>query len=87
MSGYKNDEIKQYPLTVLNVIIKQAYIPKVPLIPAEEAKDLINTASNIRTENPSKYYKVLAKIGHGGFASVYKCERKSDGMLCALKWL
>ena len=41
----------------------------------------------MKKDNPSKYYKVIGKEGFGGFARVFRCERISDGMLVALKFI
>jgi serine/threonine protein kinase len=39
------------------------------------------------TEDPSKYYDIIGKLGQGGFAKVFKVKRKSDGYVCALKFV
>lgn len=38
-----------------------------------------------KDENPVKKYKLIEKIGEGGFAKVYKCKRIEDGQIFALK--
>lgn len=85
--SFSQDEIKQYPSTVLNVIIKQAYAPKQALKSSEEATMMIQNAAVILKDNPSKYYKVVGKEGVGGFARVFRCERLSDHKLYALKFI
>ena len=37
--------------------------------------------------DPSKSYDILGKLGQGGFAKVFKVKRKSDGFICALKFV
>ena len=40
-----------------------------------------------KQEDPSKYYDIIKKIGHGGFGKVFLCKRKIDGFKCALKYV
>lgn len=40
-----------------------------------------------KDEDPSNYYDVVKKIGFGGFAKVFLVKRKSDGVMCALKFI
>ena len=47
---------------------------------------LISNAAEIKKDNPSIYYKVIGKVGVGGFARVFKCERIKDGKMFALKF-
>ena len=35
--------------------------------------------------NPRDSYTIIEKIGKGAIGTIYKCARKSDGQLCALK--
>lgn len=42
---------------------------------------------SIRTDDPSKQYDIEDKLGHGGFAKVFRVKRKSDGYECALKFI
>jgi len=42
---------------------------------------------DLKKEDPSKYYDILGKIGAGGFAKVFEVKRKSDGVVCALKFV
>lgn len=44
-------------------------------------------ASAIRTDDPSKIYDIEDKLGHGGFAKVFRVKRRSDGYVCALKFI
>lgn len=39
------------------------------------------------SDDPSKYYDIIGKLGQGGFAKVFKVRRKSDGLVCALKFM
>ena len=48
---------------------------------------MILEAANIRYEDPSPYYKMLGKLGEGGYARVFKCKRFSDGEEVALKFI
>jgi len=41
----------------------------------------------LKKEDPSKNYDILGKIGTGGFAKVFEVKRKSDGAVCALKFV
>ena len=41
----------------------------------------------LRKEDPSRYYDILGKIGMGAFARVFEVKRKSDGVICALKFV
>ena len=82
--NFDQQEIEQYPTTVLNVIIKQAYQPKNKFKSNEEVQTMISNAAEIKMENPSKYYKVVGKEGVGGFARVFRVEKLKDGKLYAL---
>ena len=39
----------------------------------------------MKKENVGQFYNIKGKIGGGAFADVFKCERKSDNKLFALK--
>ena len=41
----------------------------------------------MKVDDPSLYYDIVEKIGVGGFARVFKVKRKSDGAICALKFV
>ena len=43
--------------------------------------------AQVLTTDPSKHYDILGKLGQGGFAKVFKVKRKSDGFICALKFV
>jgi serine/threonine protein kinase len=47
----------------------------------------LQSVTNIRTDDPSKVYDILDKLGHGGFAKVFKVQRKTDNFVCALKFI
>lgn len=52
---------------------------------ANKAKKLIEF--KLTAEDPSKYYDIIERIGVGGFAKVFKVKRKSDNVICALKFV
>ena len=57
-------------------------------MPTEDEFDVqLNEYSQVMTEDPSKYYDIIGKLGQGGFAKVFKVKRKSDGYVCALKFV
>jgi serine/threonine protein kinase len=42
---------------------------------------------HLKVDDPSKFYDIVGKLGAGGFAKVFKVRRKSDGLVCALKFM
>jgi serine/threonine protein kinase len=42
---------------------------------------------DLKRDDPSKFYDIIERIGVGGFAKVFKVKRKSDGVICALKFV
>jgi len=86
MRPFNKDEIRNYPATVLKVILGQLYQPKQALKDSGEIQKQIKHAANIKQENPSQFYKVVGKEGAGGFARVFRCMRIADGHLFALKF-
>ena len=75
-----------YPATLLKVILSQLYQPKQALKDSGEIEKQLKHAANIVQQNPSQYYKVVGKVGEGGFARVFRCQRFSDGKFYALKF-
>lgn len=55
----------------------------------EEFKNNLSQYADFKTEDPSAYYDITSKykLGIGGFAKVFKVQRKADGMVCALKFV
>ena len=55
----------------------------------EEFKINLNAHANFKSEDPSQFYDITSKykLGIGGFAKVFKVQRKTDGMVCALKFV
>jgi serine/threonine protein kinase len=53
----------------------------------EEFKESMQSITKISTNDPSKAYDIVGKLGQGGFAKVFKVKRKSDGFVCALKFI
>ena len=62
---------------------------KIDLPTTEKFKLDLNENAKFKTEDPSQYYDITSKykLGVGGFAKVFKVQRKSDGMVCALKFV
>lgn len=50
-----------------------------------EAKSILKF--EVKTDDPSQHYEILGKIGIGAFAQVFEVKRKSDGVVCALKFV
>ena len=53
LSVFRQEEIEEYPGTLLKVILGQLYQPKEALKDSGEISRQINRAANIRQENPS----------------------------------
>ena len=86
LTVFSDQEIAEYPGTLLKVILGQLYSPKQALKDSGEISHQINQAAAIKVENPSSYYRVVGKEGEGGFAKVFRCQRIKDGQLFALKF-
>ena len=86
MNVFTAEEQAQFPLVCLKVILKKTFSPKKDLQDHTVIQSAIKSAANIRQENPSNFYTVVGKEGAGGFARVFRCQRKEDGQLCALKF-
>ena len=41
----------------------------------------------LKQQNPSAWYDIVKRIAVGGFARVFEVRRKSDGQICALKYV
>ena len=52
-----------------------------------EAEALLRKLGELRQENPSNHYRVLGKLGEGGFARIFEVERFVDKKICALKFI
>ena len=72
MSVFNPEEIQKHPETLLKVILRKDYKPKEVLMRQAEASELVQQSANIKQENPSHYYKVIAKIGEGGYGRVFR---------------
>ena len=48
---------------------------------------MIAANSAFKKEDPSQFYEIIRRIGVGGFAKVFEVKRKSDGYICALKFI
>ena len=53
--------------------------------PFEEIQRLVTSAIEVKPLNPKMHYKILESIGKGGFATIFKCRRLSDGNEVVLK--
>jgi hypothetical protein len=52
----------------------------VQAMPSQEAFDTeLEKKATFNTEDPSKYYEIVKKIGYGGFARVFLVKKKEDG--------
>lgn len=57
-------------------------------LPTEaEFQEIKNEICRVNTNDPSTCYDIKGKLGQGGFAKVFKVERKSDGAHFALKYI
>ena len=87
MGKFNKEDIKKYPATILKTIISKINNPKQPLQDYKSIERQKENAVNIREENPSKYYKIIGKVGTGGFARVFSIKRTSDDKEFALKFI
>lgn len=96
MYNYVDSEILQNPLEVIHCVVTmhdakgnaEANIMKKLKLPSEEEfKTEFDKNANFRTDDPSQFYDITGKLGAGGFARVFKVQRKNDGFVCALKFI
>lgn len=103
MFNYSNNEIYDNFLEVMeclttmhaamgggvNIADSAATSEPIELPTTEEFKTNLNIHANFKTEDPSQFYDITSKykLGIGGFAKVFKVQRKNDGMVCALKFV
>lgn len=92
--NFTDKELMEDTIDVVNTLITMydsrvnGHINIVNELPSEkEFKEQIQAISNISKTDPSKQYDILGKLGQGGFAKVFKVKRKSDGFICALKFV
>lgn len=95
MSQFTDLEKRSNPLLTIQAVIRERErvgleAPKAQLLlddmPNEfKAKQMLKI--DVRQEDPSQYYDILGKIGSGAFARVFEVKRKSDGVICALKFV
>lgn len=96
MYNYNEEEIQNNPVEVLQCLLtmydakgnaQANIIKKLDLPSEEEFKEDASKHANFRTDDPSKYYDITGKLGAGGFARVFKVQRKADNFECALKFI
>ncbi len=94
MFNFTDKELLEDTLDVLQVLITMhdskgnGQINIVNELPTEEEfKEAMQSVTKISTLDPSKCYDIVGKLGQGGFAKVFKVKRKSDGYICALKFI
>ena len=92
--NFTDSEIVNDTVDVINVLITMydsrgnGTINITQDLPSEKQfKEMIKDVTMISREDPSKKYDILGKLGQGGFAKVFKVKRKSDGFICALKFV
>ena len=73
----------------VNIADDNVHQEKVELPTTEEFKAALNAHANFKTQDPSDFYDITSKykLGIGGFAKVFKVQRKADGHVCALKFV
>ena len=56
------------------------------LRPFSEFINVVRDACEIKKENPALKYKIIGKIGKGGFGTIFKVVRHEDQQIFALKF-
>lgn len=94
MFNFTDKEIAEDTLDVIRVLITMhdarhnGKLEIVHEMPTEgEFVEKMESVTQIQTEDPSKKYDILDRLGQGGFAKVFKVSRKADGHICALKFV
>jgi len=88
--GFKKHEIEGDLENVMAAIGAAQRLEEEAQMPLPSESDFVSDLSKaavFSTEDPSKSYEIVKKIGYGGFARVFLVKRKSDGMQCALKFI
>ena len=94
MFNFTDKELKEDTEDVINVLITMydskgnGRINIETQLPSEkEFKEMVKETMKLQNKDPSKSYDIISKLGQGGFAKVFKVKRKSDGFICALKFV
>lgn len=94
MFNFTDAEIINDTVDVIRVLItmydsrRNGQLEIVHELPTEtDFLEKMEQVMNIQTDDPSKKYDIMDRLGQGGFAKVFKVSRKSDGFVCALKFV
>lgn len=94
MSSFTPQEKRENPWLCIHSVLRAAESVGKPVV------EQVNTSSTallgeptppegweLKQQNPSAWYDIVKRIAVGGFARVFEVRRKSDGQICALKYV
>ena len=85
-SKYEQSFLERYPEVAIRTIIRESKQMIEGWRSFNEFSHLLTKVCPIKFENPALMYKIIGKIGKGGYGTIFRVERHTDKKNFALKF-